>query len=70
MALRKLARSVSSGLMSLTETGPVQRGRVKFGTPPDFDALEENDGNSSRSFGVRRGLSPSNPFRRSLMYVA
>lgn len=69
-ASRNRRRSSSSGCELMGARGPTQRGRLYVGVPPEEAACCMYAGNSSRSCGVRRGLSPAKPLIRSLMYVA
>jgi len=61
----RFSRSAASGRVSLTLTGPMQRGLRYFAVAPLSASFLSRPGNSTRSCPGSRGVSPSNPESRS-----
>ena len=64
-AERRFSTSTRSGSRFLTAIGPTQRGRRYLAVAPLSASFLSSRGKSSRSWPGSRGVSPSNPLRRS-----
>jgi hypothetical protein len=61
IAFLRFAMSFSSSPCPFDFTSPTHIGRAYFGVPPDFASRSRKVGNSLRSAGALRGLSPAKP---------